>query len=171
MRLPLLGALLLVPALAAAGVYRWVGPDGQVNYSDRWVAGSEPVGIREDRRSGAPQSEGGARADGQEATAGSYSRFEIVTPDPNETVRSAEGRVKVSLHLEPPLQPGHRLQILLDGKPVPGTEPTTQMELSGVSFGSHRLQVRIRDESDAQVASSPIVDFHLRKPLPENTLP
>ena len=157
--------LVLVVALPArSGVYRWVDGDGRVHFSDRPVAGAEEVpGIQQ--RSGPAASD--AATDGEPSgDLGTYTAFEIVSPEPNVTLRDAQGQVRVSLLLEPPLAEGHRLQLRLDGQAVSGEARGTQMALDGLPYGSHRLQAEIIDELDVPVAYTTPVDFHLRKPLP-----
>lgn len=162
-------ATLLLPLLAAAGVYRWVDPDGRIQYSDRPVSGAERVGIQLDRsvesaEAQVPTEEGGLEL-------GTYDSFEILAPEPNQTLRDAEGKVDLSLLIEPPLAPDHRLQILVDGQPVTGDAQGAQIQLLGLAFGSHRIQARIKDDLDETVATSTAIDFHLRKPLPEDLRP
>jgi hypothetical protein len=161
--------ILLLPFFVDAGVYKWRGTDGQIQYSDRPVTGAERVGIAFDRY--APASGSGDTAEETDADPGPYSAFEIAAPEPNQTIRDAEGELQLSLLVNPPLAADHRLQILVDGHPVPGEIQGTQISIKGLSFGSHRLQARIRDLSDVTIASSLSIDFHLRKPLPENLRP
>ena len=166
--LPIIG-LFLLPLLAAAGIYKWEGPDGRVQYSDRPVTGADYVGIQVDHGDEAADS----RVPEQEPATdlGPYDSFEIVNPEPNQTLRNTLGRVDLGLLVEPPLAEDHRLRIFLDGQLVGGDAQGTQIRLQGLTFGSHRVQARIQDEFDETIASSPIVDFHLRKPLPEDQRP
>ena len=68
--------------------------------------------------------------------------------------------------IRPPLQGDHTIRIEIDGAPITGTIEGTQLSVSGVPYGSHRIQVAIVDDQDQQVTSSAVVNFHLRKPLP-----
>ena len=102
---------------------------------------------------------------------GPYDSFEILNPQPNQTVRDAAGRIALSLLIEPPLSTDHRLQILVNGQPVPGNNRLPQVTIRGLAFGSNRVQARIHDDLDETIASSAVVDFHLRKPLPEEPRP
>lgn len=166
MRALLFIVALLLPALVGAGVYKWIGPDGQIHYSDRPVSGAERVGIQVDRRASAPMTQPPGADEG--ADPGPYSAFEIVNPEPNRTLRDTEGKLELGLLIDPPLSAAHHLQILLDGQPVAGDTRGTQILLQGLPFGSHRVQAHIRDDLEELVASSPLVYFHLRKPLPKS---
>jgi len=80
--------------------------------------------------------------------------------------------VNVSLLLDPPLMAGHRIELMLDGAVIPVESPGgTQLRLEGVSFGSHQAYAQVRDAQGAVVAGSPVVTFHLRKPVPPGVLP
>lgn len=164
MRLYFYFALVLFPCFASAGVYKWVGPDGQIHYSDRPMTGSERVSVPVQRTE--PDSNREATNEESGAVLGPYGAFEILSPEPNQTLRQAEATLELSLLIDPPLAPGHRVQVVLDGQPVPGDIEQTQILMRDLAYGSHRVQVRIRDDLDITIASSPPVDFHLRKPVP-----
>jgi len=168
MRFPIFCLLLLCPLIADSGVYKWIGADGQVQYSDRPAEGAERLPIT----SGARKKEDVQRNDGEtRAKLGPYNSFEIVNPEKDATIRDPDGNVPVGMVIEPPLKAGHRLRIDLDGQPVQGNVPGPQMLLQGVSIGSHSIRALIIDEQEAPVAETPAVDFHLRKPLPKSALP
>jgi hypothetical protein len=158
---PLLIVLsLLVPVLVAAQVYKWVDADGKVHYSDRPITGAEPLPVPL-KKVPQPQATPAAPIP---ASPGPYAQFEVLTPEPNATLRDAEGNLTVGLVLEPPLMAGHRLQLLLDGGPVTGEAPGTQLLIKGLPFGSHDIQAQILGAGGALIATSSTIRFHLRKP-------
>jgi hypothetical protein len=159
--MPLL--LTLLPALALAQVYKWTDAQGKAQFSDRPAPGAEAIGLATKKASPPEREKAPSPARGQ---LGPYTQFEIVTPEHNATVRDAQGQVDVGLVLEPTAPEGHRLQILLDGTPIAGEVPGTQMALTGVRVGSHLVQARILDARDKVIAATPVITFHLRKPLP-----
>jgi hypothetical protein len=165
MRLSILILALIASLDAWSGVYRWIDPDGQIHYSDRPVSGADRVGIEFHRGTPVPQE--AAQSGDPDADPGSYSSFQIVNPEPNQTLRTADGKVELGILIDPPLTAEHRVRILLDGQSVPGETRNTQILLNEVPFGSHRVQAQILDDEGSVAASSPLVDFHLRKPLPE----
>lgn len=162
-------SFLVLPFAALGGFYKWQGPDGQTYYSDRPVPGAEPLGLKVERTAEAADAQG--EDDRPVGDPGPYEDFTILVPEPNQTVRDADGKALVSLLINPALAADSRLEILLDGQPLPGTTREAQIQLHGVSVGSHRIQARILDEANEVVASSPVVDFHMRKPLPEDATP
>lgn len=161
--------LIAFSAGASAEVYRWVDGQGQIHFSDRPLPGSDRV----DTRSGvgAGKVETAAAEPSGTLLLGPYSGFEIVSPEANQTLRLESAGLPVSLLLDPPLMTGHRLELLVDGVPVPVEEPLgTQLSLNGLGFGTHVAEARILDASGVVARSAP-VSFHLRKPLPPGVLP
>jgi hypothetical protein len=78
----------------------------------------------------------------------------------------------VSILLDPPLQDDHRLRVAVDGVDAEGDlGKRTQIRLGGLSFGSHRVQARIEDDVAVVVAATPLINVHVRPPLPEGALP
>jgi len=163
-------ALSLLPLTASSGFYKWQGPDGQTYYSDRPVPGAEPLGIKAEPTNPAPDGPAPDAPDTQ-GDPGPYEDFQVLVPESNQTLRDPEGKVDVSLLVNPALDEEARLEILLDGQPVAGTTQQLQLQLRGVIVGTHRLQARILNSSGEVVASSPAVSFHMRKALPEDATP
>lgn len=162
MRTPIALVLILCSALpVAADVYRWVGEDGQVNYSDRPGPGAELL-----RASAAS-----LRAGSEPATeprsipagdAGPYDDFRIVAPEDGAVLMVGDGQVDVSLLLIPRLADGHGLELLVNGAPVQGERIGTQLTLRGLPLGSHSVQARIRDDENLIIAATQVAQFHLR---------
>jgi hypothetical protein len=161
--------LALLSVSAGAEVYRWVDAEGRVQFSDRPVTGAEPVPLPASGTERALEQVAPSQAAGGDT--GPYTTFEVVTPEPNATLRDAEGKVQISLLLEPSLAEGHRLRVLINGQSPEGDGQGTQMVIQGLSFGSHRLHAEVLDELGVPVAYTAPIDFHLRKPLPETALP
>jgi hypothetical protein len=161
--------LIAFSAGASAEVYRWVDDRGQTHFSDRPLPGSDRVDIRS--AVGPGNVETAAAEPSATVLLGPYSGFEIVSPEANQTLRLESASLPVSLLLDPPLMTGHRLELLVDGVPVPvGEALGAQLSLSGLSFGTHVAEARILDASGVVARSAP-VSFHLRKPLPPGVLP
>jgi hypothetical protein len=162
--------LLLVPALATAQVYKGVGPDGTPVYSDRPLAGAQVIQLSP----AGPKFEAidTAAEPTVDAGRGIYTEFAIASPADNAVVRSPEGSLQLSLALQPSVQPDHRLMLLVDGAPVPGElGQGTQMRLSGLALGTHRIRARIIDAAGATVAETPLLSVHMRPSIGESLLP
>ena len=136
-----------------AGVYKWTDAEGRVHYSDRPVSGAEVQEIALPAPSPPEQGEGdedgGEDAqDVEDAASAIYDELAIVSPEEDQTVRSDNGSLDLSLVIRPPLQGDHTIRIEIDGAPITGTVEGTQLSVSGVPYGSHRIQVTIVDDQD-----------------------
>lgn len=163
--------LLLAPVASNAKVYRWVDAEGRVTFSDRPAIGAEAFPAPE---TAAPAPEVPAQpADSPDSPLlGPYRAFAVASPEAGQTIRQAKDgdRLPLSLVLDPPLQEGHRLEITMDGAPILLATPGTQLAVSGVSYGSHRVQGIVRDLPGTVVARTAPVDFHFLKPIPPGVL-
>ena len=161
-------ALFLTPGIASAVICKTVDAEGGVSYADLPAAECPQAVKLPDYSRYAPRPIQQPAKRAAEAT-GSVVRFErytsmtIVQPQAGGTVRSNEGKVPVSIALEPALQQGHSVQLFLDGRAVSGSFDAPAIELAGVDRGSHNLQARVVDGSGRRLIESPSVRFTLRK--------
>lgn len=150
--------LLAYPLGAQGGVYKWVDGEGRVHFSDRPVENAQAVHLYEQSAS--------QRATTQEQTAdgpSSYTAFELMQPEDNQTLRTDEGKVPLALLLQPALQQGHKIQIILDGSPISGQFTSTQLTLRQVSKGTHRLHAVVVDAEGTEQMRSQEINFHVRQ--------
>lgn len=146
-------------------IYKKVGPDGEVIYSDKPTSGSQeiqvpassgyqPVKPPADFKPYQPPAEPKPVTINNSVT--------ITSPENNTAMWSGGGELNVSVSLETPLTAGQQLEYLVDGKVVyMGTE--TSYTLSNVFRGTHTLTVRIRDQEGRTITSSPVT-FTLHRP-------
>ncbi|MGB5762640.1 MAG: hypothetical protein WBM58_08845, partial [Sedimenticolaceae bacterium] len=99
----------------------------------------------------------------QPTTTTRYQSIQIEQPADKGTVRNNEGKVAISIGLEPPLQQGHRVNVYLDGKVIPGSFDGLAIELSGVDRGTHSLRASVSDADGKLLIESPAVSFTLRQ--------
>ena len=164
----LLLALLLVPALAQAVICKSVDAEGVVSYTDvpAGECGQEvklPDYSRYAPRPIQRRSPGSAEATGSEMRFERYQTMSIVEPEQNGTVRSNDGQIAVAVDLQPDLQAGHKVVLLLDGRKVDGEFGSLNIQLSGVERGSHMLRAQVVDARGATLIASSSVRFTLRK--------
>ncbi|AHF05662.1 hypothetical protein MARPU_16615 [Marichromatium purpuratum 984] len=164
-RSALLLPLLLLPCLIVqAGVYRWVDADGRVHFSDRpAAAAAERLDLHVDAPASGLADSPVDPTPAIDPFSGPYTRFEILSPVDEAVLMRGEDRFAVELGLEPTLQPGHRLVMVLDGLETVIEAGATRFALDGVAFGPHRLGALIRDEQGALVARAPTHRFELRR--------
>jgi len=170
MRQILMMPLLLLPGLAQAVICKTVDADGVVSYTDVPVEECRtPVKLPDysrytprpiERPASPPPDEPSAAS--EPAFAG-YQSIQFVEPAAEGTVRSNEGKVPVSIALEPPLQAGHLVRLYVDGEAVRGSFSGVDIELSGIERGTHRLRADVVDASGKKLIGSSDVSFTLRQ--------
>ena len=174
MKRNILIALLLLPGLAHAVICKTVGEDGVTSFSN--VPSAEcPQGSRiPDYSRPAPQAEQAGAVDtgvsARQVKFTAYQSIEIVRPEADRAVRSNEGRVPVLVELEPGLQQSHFITAYLDGKAFRGRYGSSEITLTGVDPGTHKLQARVSDSKGKMLIESEIVSFTLLRMQPIKVL-
>ena len=160
---------LSVAAMASAAVYKWVQPDGSVIYSDRAPKGNTaPTELPELQEikmpPPPPPSEDSSPASDQseQAPRQEYTKFEITEPANNSTIRDNAGNVTIKMDLEPALQDGDLVAILLDGKEL-GQGKSTAVSLTNVDRGTHKLRAIVKNAQGDTVTSAGPVTFTLQR--------
>lgn len=157
-------ALIMVPALASAGVYKWVDANGAVHFSDVPQEGAEEVHIAPPQTYSAPSLPPiTPRSEVLEAPA-EYSEFSLAIPEPDANIWGDVGVVDVSFTSEPSLQieRGHKLVVLVDGQPRPAVT-TSSVTLENVERGSHQLQGQIVDSLGKVIIASQSITVHVHR--------
>ena len=165
MRPTLLLLLLTLAASAVAQVYKGVGPDGRVFYSDSPIDQGTKLDLPGMNR--ANQAESAELPDqvGDAGHTGPYDEFDIVSPESDASIHTTDESVGVSLLLKPPMQPEHRLELFLDDVRIDGDPGRqTQFTLSPIARGSHVLQAKIHDP-EGVVATTRTLHFHWLAPV------
>lgn len=146
-RATLLAALLLTLAgPLAAEVYTYTDEHGNRVFTDRpRDEASKSVEVRQPNRMSTPAPAAAAPVPAPPATRKlspqRYERVWIVSPVADDTLRDNAGNLNVSAASEPPLRPGDRYRLLLDGKPA--GEPGPTFTLSNIDRGTHQLLVEV----------------------------
>ncbi|MBU0499705.1 MAG: DUF4124 domain-containing protein [Gammaproteobacteria bacterium] len=159
--------ILLAQTSWSAGVFKWTDEYGKIHYGDKPTEGAERIKLREppslssQMPSNAPSSQDQVNRNAIRYT------LSIASPAPHETIRTADGKISVSLTVDP--VPGADVNVsfrfYLDGGLVEGDSGSlTQLHLSGVQRGSHRIRAEMRSDAGIILASSPEVSFFVRQP-------
>ncbi len=165
----ILFALLFLPGLAQAVICKSVDSEGVVSYTK--VPASEcpepvklPAYSTFESRPIPPGAEGASvdPAAGEVGFEG-YKSIKILQPEADGVVRSNEGKVPVTIALEPALQQGHRVALYIDGKAVQGAFDGLAIELSGIERGTHSVRASVSDADGKLLIESPAVSFTLRQ--------
>jgi hypothetical protein len=154
--------LFLIGTLAAAGAYAdaytWTDETGVVHYSDRPEPGAKVIDLGESSRPRPRRSPSTATSSSQKAgdeeqpPQTGYTKLEISSPAPEETLWNIGATLNVSLTLTPALRPGHQVRVYFDGTPkiVSGTS----FQLEEVYRGVHNLQAEVIDETGKLIIRS-----------------
>ena len=156
--------LVLVCATVSAQVFRRIGSDGQVYFSDQPGPDAEQVEVSPAQAislPAVPEQTGAAQQQNDVST--TYSKFTIVSPTSDQGVRANDGNVTVSLSLEPKLMPGHTVRLDVDGED--GEQIKTggglSIELSNLSRGLHTVEATVVDAQGSAVIQTGPVSFNV----------
>jgi hypothetical protein len=165
--LVLLG-ILLAPFATAGEAYVWTDDEGVVHYSDRPVPGARKIELAEPNTGQSPAPSRAAAASGETGDEPAesdapfrYETLDIASPAAEETLWNIGGVLNVSLALNPPLQPGHRVRVYFDGNPriVTGTS----FQLNEVWRGVHNVQAEVIDETGRMLIRSRTSRFYVQQ--------
>ncbi len=168
---------ILVLALGAADVYRWIDADGQAHYTDRPQPGAERVTIdvgpstSSPDTGASPSSNTQAPDDGTGSPVFSYRSLTITTPAQEQVLWNIEGQLDVAAAVQPALRSGHALQFYLDGRMAQADAGRTQTQYPEVFRGEHSLRVEVVDEEGKTLITSPTSRFFVRQRALPNPVP
>jgi hypothetical protein len=170
--LVVLGLLFATP-LAAGEVYRTVGPDGEVTYTDEPPSKSAkpvklpPIQVVSPYSRTVPAAP--SASSGSDLAGGAPLSAKIISPAADETFRNADGTLSVSVQLPQPLPEGYGLKYLLDGIPQNGTATRNlNFTLEGVERGEHLISVVTVDARGTEVGRATPVVVHVKPPTVAN---
>ena len=163
----LIAVWLLGSAAQAVPVYRWMDENGQVNYSDR----PGPGAVLIDVPTNAPSPGAGPAAPppqtqavvAQPSAAAGYETLEVLEPAPRDTLWGTGGKVGIAIGISPDLQPGHRVELFLDGSPTGLAGRATRFDIEAVPRGEHTVRAVVLDASDRQLQQSAPVTFYVQQ--------
>ncbi|MGD2084238.1 MAG: DUF4124 domain-containing protein [Chromatiales bacterium] len=153
------------PIQAATEVYKRVGPDGTVIFSDEPGPGASRVEVQPPATIELPDLPPPDTVEKQvPEQAPAYSRLAFVSPTPDEAVRANDGIVEVQLALDPALrtEAGHRIEVALDNEVVRENAPLS-FKLENMERGTHSLTATVVDAEGNAVIPAQGVTFHVLK--------
>ena len=167
----ILAMLLIVAcATASAEVFRRVGPDGEVYFSDTPAPGSQRVDLEgvqsvplrsiPQRSSATVQPTGDALA---KESAPPYAQFEIIKPSNGQGLRANDGSVTVYLSLQPALRAGDTIVLIVDGEDGASIHSgdTLNFNLSNMSRGQHSVAARVQNAKGEKLIETGPVSFYV----------
>ena len=143
--------------------WKWTDDEGVVHYSDVPVDGAEQVHLSEyNKKTGARISDSTelTRREEEPEEFG-YDTLVITSPSAEETLWNIEGRLPVSITINPNLMRGHRIRLYFDGtaQDISGTSVT----LTEVYRGVHNLRAEVIDATGRVITISEPVQFYVQQ--------
>ena len=163
--LALVTIIFLASSANAHQLYRHIGPNGEVYYTDQPSPDSVPVEISPINVTPAhpPSRVTPPEIDKPEATHTPYKYFNILSPTEDQGVRANDGNVIINFSLQPALKPDHTIKLKMDGedgKLVQSGESLT-VNLFNVSRGLHTLQAFVLDGNGNMLMHAGPVSFYV----------
>lgn len=165
---------LSVTAASGAPAWTWVDSEGTVHFSDRPVPGARQVELSGAQGFGAPtrpaplQTATPAPPPSQDGAAQAYRSVTVVSPAEQETLWNIGATLNVRVQLDPPLQAGHRIDLVFDGQRRNLNTTNLQATLPDVFRGTHTLQVIVLDDAGAEITRSPPRTFFVQQTSIQN---
>lgn len=161
MRILMVFLSIMISGLVQAQVYRSIGKDGSVIYSDQPTEGSVEVQVKEletVKSLETPPLTDKPKA--RETQQSIYSTLLITSPENDLSVRDNTGNIDVSVSVKPGLNSNHKLVLFLDGKEY-SRGNTTGFKLENIDRGTHQLRAAVVDAKGHQLIDSKSVTFHM----------
>lgn len=172
---------LAVPLMVFAGpdgnkesgaIYKIVGADGQVTFSDTPPVGGQaekvelaPINIQPitlprplPMRKLSPKADSGAGEN-----TGPVS-IQIVSPQDGTTIPPGQRLVALQVDVQPVYPDGARFFAVIDGQPWRGSSSGSALDISMLERGSHSVQVVLTDASGRVLAQSPMITLYVQRP-------
>lgn len=89
-----------------------------------------------------------------------YTTFLIISPTNQETIQN-QPTITISIHIEPKLQPGDKIQLYIDGKMWGNPEASTQITLDHIDRGMHQLYATLLNQNGASIKQSNSVTLYV----------
>lgn len=170
MKASLIALLLWLPgvAWAADAIYRVVGADGVVRYTDKPPhPNARPLQLYAPESAAAQTAPARARAEVVPEALRKAARFAVSVESPTPGQIMATDQVILAASVMPGLVSGFTLTYLIDGQAAtraPVQTLSLRLTPSMISVGEHRLQVAVRDDRGQELARSAEVRFSVVAP-------
>lgn len=165
---------------AGNAIYKSVGPDGRVVFSDKPLPGEktekvdlgptnvQPIALPRPlpTRKLSPKDR---REQGDEY-AGPIN-FAIVSPQDGATIPPGQRVIVLQVAVDPVPRTGYRFFAVVDGQPWAGSSSGTSLDISALERGSHSVQAVLTDPGGNVLAQSQAVTIYVHRPggtVPDN---
>ncbi|WP_199775502.1 DUF4124 domain-containing protein [Microbulbifer pacificus] len=190
-RIALLALLLAAPVMAfqeaetqgekapaGTSVYKIVGPDGRVTFSDTAPAGSKaekirigPINVQPTplpERKLSPRDREEREGDDGEREERSYAQgpvnFAIVSPANDATIPPGQRFIVLQVAMDPVPRDGYAFYAVIDGQRWSGTSSGASLDISALERGTHTIQAVLVDTAGRPLAQSQMIQVHVKRP-------
>jgi hypothetical protein len=179
MKIKLFILLLIISTLSFADVYQNTDENGNISYSDipsndqsKRLSNSEisqSSTVVTTSSNPEPNSTGesinnnpGSNTADNKAIKKPYVQFAITSPA-NETTIQNQSTIPIDVNVDPPLQEGDKIQILLDGIPWGAPNSTTHFEFPQPDRGVHIISAKLIDKNQITLKQSNAVRIYIHR--------
>ncbi|WOX04166.1 DUF4124 domain-containing protein [Microbulbifer pacificus] len=156
---------------SGTSVYKIVGPDGRVTFSDTAPAGSRAEKVKIGPTNVQPIAlpvplpvrKLSPRSDEDRGDLGPVN-FAIVSPSNDATIPPGQRFIVLQVALEPVPRDGYAFYAVIDGQRWSGTSSGTSLDISALERGSHTIQAVLLDASGRPLAQSQMIQVHVKRP-------
>jgi len=162
--------ILYLPFASVAQMYKSVGPDGSITYSDHATKNATPLKLKPistihtDKKATTHTSTAEKPKTKEQTPEVRYSTFRITSPINNSSIRENSGTVSIQLEISPKLNTklGHTISIKADGKLLVKGQ-STQATLNNLDRGAHTVSAYIHNKKGKIIHSTSPVSFQLHR--------
>lgn len=164
----LLACLLLTLALpASAQIYKYIDANGNTVFTNQPPDGAaaESVTLPPTNTMQAPTTTSDSQsseAEDAEAQATPYSLLRLTGIPDEEAMRSNNGSFIVGVEIQPRLQSGHLLRLILDGQPYGQASNVPSLQVTDIDRGEHSLAVAVM-QGERIIQQSPSETFNVQR--------
>lgn len=178
----LLICLLCIPLLSSGAIYKHINPDGTIIYSDRPIAGAEPVKLPAGSGYTAPTSPTlttPTSVNDTESTlltpaTTAYTNFNIASPKGDEVTFQNTRQIPVLIDIEPELKEGDKIQLYVDNQPYGEPKDSLSFTLEDLERGEHVLEARLLGQNSQLLKTSRSITLYIHyasRPQPSPAQP
>ncbi|MCS5712662.1 DUF4124 domain-containing protein [Candidatus Berkiella aquae] len=160
----LLLALIYSSAPFAETIYKGTDGSGRTIYSDQPFENSNKIEIESPQTYSAPPVT--TKIEPLTKSKAIVYQLSIVAPEQNQTFTNEITTIDVKVNITPTLQPGDKIQLLLNGQPYGTPSESTSFTLQSLFRGAYRVQAQvISAQTNQSIAQSNEVTFYQKRPM------
>jgi len=156
---------------SSGSVYKIVGPDGRVTFSDTAPAGQKaekveigPINVQPIAPKGAlPTRRLSPRDERRDEEQGPVD-FAIVSPANDATIPPGQRFIVLQVALNPVPKDGYEFFAVIDGQRWSGTSSGTSLDISALERGTHTIQAVLLGAGGRPLAQSQTIQVHVKRP-------